>query len=775
MKNSNIFKKITLICFGIILLSNNHLTTKVYAADTNQDFQNALATTPKGLTWRDDDFTVADFAKAFENRKANGTNLGNNSNSLVTANASRVNNAKITQSTNPVNPNTSVIQMTNATWQTGAVWGNMTNDNYFDTTHEQIASMWIYFGKVSGVTPADGMAFVLHNDPNGDNAIALSKDGIPVNGQSLGVWGADWQVRNNQSDQLSKTAIQNSWALEFDTFTNFEARNITGEGNTFDNNILNIQRPDQHIAAGYPADPKTYTNGVGNYGRNYFTMNHSMDNYPSPYIFSSYNYPPTNLVDSAWHHITIKWTPVNDTSGNLSYAYNDKNPTTGAPLTPQAKESYNVNLTQLGITAENKKLYWGFTGSTGKNYQNNLIVFESIPSFVDADAKPAVYDDSQGGAEVTNSNTLVDPNSDIRYTYSLNYKGWTRTWDGINALMKVPNNVTFTSGTVTYPDSPNDKNPRPIPTEVFENVTNNQLEYLLPEGLDSHSRNAKIELKGHTIAKAPTQLTVPSVHASFEGDNLITGADTQAFKIRARLLSLESSSPNPITLKPHEDTNVPGKVTYIGSGSPPNYSRMNVYQTLNGITTNLGTIVDSTGNFNLPISADQLSKINTLSFYVTDSLGNTSNTISRQISVGGLLAFGYIQDTVFFKPTNGSFEDKIIPRLNNWQIDVVDSREKGSNWSVQANATNLTLNNNGKTPLKGNLIYREPSGKDHNLLNNTTGVATHTKDIEEPQTKNITDTWTNNSGILLSMKKGNPEGQYQGKINWILLDSLPNI
>lgn len=767
----NAFKKITLTCFGIFLLITNYSTTIINAADANTDFQNALSTTPKGLAWRDDDFTAADFAKAYQNRVANGTNLGNNSNSTVIQNASRINNAKITQSTNPDSPNTSVIQMTNATWQTGAVWGNMANDNYFDTTHEQTASMWIYFGRISGVTPADGMAFVLHNDPNGGDSIALSADGIPVNGQSLGVWGADWQTKNDNPEQLSRTAIQKSWALEFDTFTNFETSNITGEGNSFDSNIdPNLQRSDQHIAANYPANSNIYKNGTGNYGRQYFTMDHLQPN-----IFSTYNSPPTNLVDSKWHHITINWTPIDDFNGTLSYAYNDKNPTTGAPLTPQAKASYPIDLTQLGITSTNKKLYWGFTGSTGKNYQNNLVVFESIPSFVDAEAKSAVYDDSQGGAQITNSNTLVDPNADIRYTYSLNYKGWTRTWDGINALMKVPDNVTFTSGTITYPDSPNDKNPRPIPAEVFENVKDNQLEYLLPEGLDSDSRNAQIELKGHTIAKAPTQLTVPSVHSSFEGDNLITGADTQDFKIRARKLSLESSSPNPITLKPHESTTVPGKVTYVGSGTTPSYTTMNVYQTLNGSTTNLGKIVDSSGNFNLNFNTDQLNKVNTLSFYVTDSYGNTSNTISRNINVGGLLTFGYIQDKVAFKSTNGSFGNQIIPRLGDWQVDVIDSREKGSNWTVQAKASDLILTEDLQTPLKGNLIYRDVQGKDHNILNNATSVATHTKDIEEPQTKNITDSWTSNSGILLSMENGNVEGNYQVEIQWILLDTLPNI
>ena len=122
MSKLKVFKKMTFVAFGIFSLVPNYPVTSVKAADANTDFQNALATTPKGLKWKDDDFTVADFAKAYANRIANGTNQGNNSNKLVDQNASRVNNAKITQSTNPNTSKTSVIQMTNSTWQTGAVW-----------------------------------------------------------------------------------------------------------------------------------------------------------------------------------------------------------------------------------------------------------------------------------------------------------------------------------------------------------------------------------------------------------------------------------------------------------------------------------------------------------------------------------------------------------------------------------------------------------------------------------------------------------------------------
>lgn len=102
---------------------------------------------------------------------------------------------------------------------------------------------------------------------------------------------------------------------------------------------------------------------------------------------------------------------------------------------------------------------------------------------------------------------------------------------------------------------------------------------------------------------------------------------------------------------------------------------------------------------------------------------------------------------------------------------MVDSRKKGSQWTVQANSTKLKAKDG--TALKGNLIYRDTNGKDHNLDGNI-AVAYNTKDSDSTQTKNITDSWTSNSGILLLMDKDNKAGEYGGVINWSLLDSIPN-
>ena len=768
---------ITFLTIGIHL-SETSATAAVTYQD-NQDYFNALKAAPKGLNWENDAFVKADFSNAIAYRKGKPFYTGPKP--LGTPQSSLINNAEVVKSTNPNNPETSIIKMTNGKWQTGAVWSNKSVQNYFSIDHEQKASMWLYFGKNGSLLPGDGMAFIIQNDPNGTNAIALSANGIPANGQSLGVWGPDWNYNNKDSSKLANAAIQNSWALEFDTFVNYQTSNdqiLTANGVAFDSDNMFESSASQHIAGNYPALASTYKSA--NSHLNYFVLDHG-DNVK----ISSYN-GSMNLVDSKWHHVTITWEPLDSEGkeGTLTYAYNDKNATTGKPQTAGlVTTSFKINTDNFfksdGATTpdkSNKNLYWGFTGSTGDNSENNLLIFESLPSFVDAEATANIYDDTQGGKQI-NNNDSVDPNDDIRYEYFLNYKGWAKKWSNIVANMEVPNHVTFTGGTISYPGLAGDR-PQPLPESALKPKPDSngtpKLQYKLLNTLDSNQRYAKIELHGHTDSIATKKLTVPSAHASFEGDNLITDANTNSYYINARGLILTSSSKNPIELDKKEDLDVPGQVTYATPNYYPDYSSMVVYQTLNGKTTPIYNAIDSTGKFNLHISSsDLLDKgDNTLNFYVISPNENLkSNSITRRITVGGTLAFGYIQDFVNFRPTNGSYRDQVIHRSDNWQIDVIDSRKIGSSWTVQASASDLL--GPDKTKLKGNLFYRDINGKDQDL-DKLINVASHTKNTDTSEPKNITETWTANNGILLNMKKGNQAGQYQGTIQWILLDSIQN-
>jgi hypothetical protein len=71
-----------------------------------------------------------------------------------------------------------IVQVTPDTAnQKGGIWS--TEANKMDLTKDFKASMYIYFGN-RGANAADGMAFVMHNDSRGTNAIS------PHSGSGLG-------------------------------------------------------------------------------------------------------------------------------------------------------------------------------------------------------------------------------------------------------------------------------------------------------------------------------------------------------------------------------------------------------------------------------------------------------------------------------------------------------------------------------------------------------------------------------------------------------------
>ncbi|WP_025086390.1 hypothetical protein [Companilactobacillus paralimentarius] len=334
--------------------------------------------------------------------------------------------------------------------------------------------------------------------------------------------------------------------------------------------------------------------------------------------------------------------------------------------------SFHLDTANFNLQSDSK-LYWGFTGSTGKYYENNLMIFESIPSFVDAEATTKIHDNTQN-RDIEKNDSQVYPNDDVSYFYNLDYKGWTKTWNGINAKMNVPKNIHFTSGTVSYPATGNTYQ---IPSDKFLNAPAS-IETVLPEQLNQDSRKAIVELKGHTETIATEKLNVPSAHASFEGDNLITDTNTIPFFIQARNLTLKSNFPDIKKIGQHEDVDIPAELEYH-DGTSLVSSNMTVYSSINDKNLPSFKLNDSnpaTG-FMLHLSSDQLSsKINIVKFYVVDNLGNKTNVITKQINVGGTVQFGSVSPQLNFKTMNLTSPNEIIPRMNNWQIDVIDSEKK---------------------------------------------------------------------------------------------------
>lgn len=742
------------IIFTILLILWGNFQTISAATSNEADYNTALKTAPKGLSWDGGAFSKANFDD---------------------------NSAQVVASQNPNSKDTSILKMTNKSYQVGGIWSNFDNDNFFNINHNQTVSMWLYFGYAKSYTnpdqffPGDGMAFVLHNDPRGINAHSTGlKDGktVPGDGETLGVWGTDWDMDETNSSKIAKTAIQNSVAIEFDTFldrvTNYD--DLKGEGASFD--VLNSGSSSRnyapHIAFGYPGEATNYvnqyvTNASGN-KKHYFILNH-LNSYGSGYDES------LNLVDSKWHHLTVNWEkPQNGSNtGTLIYHYDDKDPATGEINTSGLTRSINVDTNKF--SSSDGKLYWGFTGSTGRYTENNLIAFESIPSFVDAEASANIFDDTSN-TEV-NDGDHVNTNDDISYKYNLKYIGWTKNCSNIKTKIDIPDNMSFSSGEVTYANGQQES----IPSSVFNS---SQINYQLQQTLDTNNRTATITLHGKAAKTSTTQLTVPKAHGHFDGDNLITDTDAHSFIIDPKSITLESSTPDIIKVKKDTDVDIPAQVNYLGSGSIPDFSKLTIYQKIgDNDPMPIKNLIDSSGKFTLHISSSQLTSATTpVSFYVKDdSTANTlgqTNTLNRSIQIGGTVAFGDVSSNVAFKNINYGGNKQIIPRIDDWHVNVIDSREKGSSWTVQADATPL-VNANKKT-FNGNLIYRATPDSHSFDLSNNVNIAQYTKPNDQTDTKDITVPWTKESGILLSMNdNNNTAGQYRGTINWTLLDSLQNI
>ncbi|KRK64733.1 extracellular protein [Companilactobacillus tucceti DSM 20183] len=759
------------------LLDNNHLS--INAASTERvspvdeppedpdDLHNALATAPRGL-----DISDPTFQRGFFTKVGSSENM----------NASKV----IKRNDSDPADNTRILRVTHRTYQLGSIWSNIDQSNFLDISKDQTMSMWLYFGRpINPDNPkevGDGMAFVLQNaqdDPTniqnplgGIRAISRFK-GNPAPGQTLGVWGAD--MDNDKSNYVKPygilpTAIQNSFAIEFDTFLNVlnKYQDISGEGVSFDYRFPRFGKPinGQHINMDYPdgteADksfdsdgPETYmpfsSSDVGG-TKNYYMMNHNnlVDG--------------LSLTDSKWHHMTVKF---NHSTSTLSYTFDDKDNTTGTSIPNPISKSIKLDMSHFKLSGN--KLRWGFTGSTGKYMENNLIVFESIPSFVSADSNTKIKDNTKNKV-LTSTDKHVDSGDDLSFIYDLNYKNGSKDWSDILAKMNLPEQVTFTSGTIHYEDGSSEV----IPLKEY---SNNQVKHLLGKSLSNNMNHAQIELHT-TVNMVDSQTKVPSTHVKFESDNFIIDDDNQDFiidipemMISARsLVNIDDSSMDQIP----DQIPINGDVWYTNGNSivPSNvtlHANMGSYNNEFQLTKYNGT--KATFDFDIP-KTELIKGQNILTVYATDNVGRQTGKVQIVFTVAGNLEFGNFDRMVFFENVKQNQSDVFIKRQNGWHMEIIDGRSIGRSWTLQAKATDLIDETNGHK-FNGNIVYRCADGFVHSL-SNYQSIFSNTKNIEDTQKIDVASKWTDDSGILLQSGKSNSPGAYTGTIFWSLVDGLPN-
>lgn len=777
---------IVLRFFVLIFIFLGMSTTTIYGAsesyvmpseappDDPSDLEHALQSAPRGLDIADPTFLQGVFTMKNSDKNMNSSKV-------------------ILRHPNDISDKTGILRVTHGFNQLGSIWSNVDESNFLDVSQDQSMSMWLYFGRpINSESPGevgDGMAFVLQNakpdsstlNPfGGINAISRF-EGNPAPGETLGVWGADF--KNGPSSlpmfdiPINLTAIQNSFAIEFDTFLNKlqKANDISGEGVSFDGDIMFARKTiqnikGQHISMGYPDgtvnqfpdddfnSDDTYvradSNGVGGF-KTFFKMNHKnlKDN--------------VNLTDANWHHLTVKFEHATST---LSYAFNDKN-LDGTPNDTSIRGSQKLDMNHFHLDG-NKRLMWGFTGSTGKYMENNLIVFESIPSFVNADSSVSLVDTTKGNT-IPGKDDKVNIGDDLDFVYDLDYKNGSKAWNKIFATMQLPSEVTFKSGSIQYEDDPDHLEDIPI-SEMHDG----KVEHEILKDLSNDNHNAKIVL--HTTVNNQTEpVNVSEQHAHFASDNFIVDDNTPKFTVSIPTMLLTTDPKGTINYSSMNAVPdlvpIKGTVKYSNNSSiDPSKVTLHYKVNNNPISSfNLSGGTSSVAQFDFDVLKSQLLiGSNAVKIFATDDNGQSTAQSTINMFIGGGLEFGHVSDNVSFEPVNVGYSGQVIPRQEGWQVEVVDGRGSGRSWTLQAKASEL-IDNKTKKELKGGIVYRNVSG--HDLpLNEETSIYQNTKYSTGKQTIDITKDWTSNLGLFLKLTDHNTGGKYVGKITWTLSDGLVN-
>ncbi|RAP73689.1 lectin-like domain-containing protein [Paenibacillus montanisoli] len=359
--------------------------------------------------------------------------------------------------------NNKIVEVTpNITNKVGGIWS--TEVNKLDLTEDFHASMYLYFGNQME-NAADGMAFVMHNDPNGTNALS------PNYNAGLGVY-------SSPNYGGPKNGIKNSFAVEFDTWVN-----NSGSESFFDNNA----NKGDHVAWSYPGKDSTYidfTFGVWPFQTNARTMKHMNIDAPD-----KVQYPGT-LSNDTWRKFTVDW---NAATSALTYQLQGLAPV-NVPLDVQ-----NV----FGATS----VYWGFTGSTGGKYQTSRVAFDVVPGLVNAEVNETI---KRADGTAVMGGAQVSAGEELTYTLNAKYLSGKQDWTNVIANTVINGNVSYIPGSMTLT--------LPSGTNVLSDSywSGQTLSYTVPY-LNADVNEMSITFK--VKANKPAMVTNIYETASFKGEN----------------------------------------------------------------------------------------------------------------------------------------------------------------------------------------------------------------------------------------------------------------
>lgn len=560
--------------------------------------------------------------------------------------------------------------------QVASVWGRSskpgeTGDqydyDYFDLDKKQVISGWLYLGNTFG-SSGDGIALVLQNDARGIQAISnynwtapniflqQIKHSKATRKETLGVWaaGSSPSMIFNSSD-YAKGAIQNSLAVEFDSFRN-ETTSVLGSSldNYFDakldtHNVLEAKG--NHIAWNYPGEASTYQSYEGAMYY-YYGMHHN--NSIHNLVMSG-----DDTVQEAWHHFSFTYTPPTTkvenggTSAQISYVFNDKDyDGTVRPYNQWDKrEGISIDLSKFHLASGQSKIRWGFTSSTGSPNSkpaDNSIILETIPRVADVTPTTSLYDLTQNREildldHTPDADSNVNSGDNLRFDYLLSYDdGLTATGD-ITTKIKLSKNVDFTSnddsnlGKIIYTNKTTGKvTTVDIPNSSL-NSDGTSLNLTL-KSMDENDSNIDVQLFG--TAQAPdsnvaSSTTVDGAHTSYKSTYYTGDVMSPKFVINNEQLRINSSTDLSQTVKYGSSVTIQGNADYV-RGTQFDGSDLTLHSKIDGQeqpTASVSTTKNNTfANFTAAYSGLAIGEHKN-EVYLSDSGRRVSNTLTYDVTV----------------------------------------------------------------------------------------------------------------------------------------------
>lgn len=122
-----------------------------------------------------------------------------------------------------------------------------------------------------------------------------------------------------------------------------------------------------------------------------------------------------------------------------------------------------------------------------------------------------------------------------------------------------------------------------------------------------------------------------------------------------------------------------------------------------------------------------------------------------------------------FKDINYTDDTEYLPRSNNFDLSVTSLR---SPWKLDVSTDGMYLDG---TTLNDNmaLVYKKDADASYQTLSSTpTQIESNKNSYDTDTTDDVSDDWTNKTGLLLKQLGTSQAGQYTGTLTWILSDSV---